>query len=72
MKTTLLNDEKLFTLYDLSERISVKKSPATLYRWCTEGLPDSDNKLHRLESLVIGRWRYSSVEAVNRFIERFN
>jgi intein-encoded DNA endonuclease-like protein len=58
-------NEKLFTLVEAVERATgVKVHLSTALRWCQHGT----NGI-KLESLVLGGRRLTSVEAVCRFIE---
>jgi hypothetical protein len=47
----------------LHERIGRRLHVGTLYRWALRG-----SKGRRLETVLVGRQRYTSIEAINRFM----
>ncbi len=60
-----INSEKVFPINAVRQHIPGRPSPSTLYRWFTRGARGA-----RLETLVVGGKRFTSHEAVKRFIER--
>ena len=59
--------EDIFPLSRGSTRIKSRPSTATLWRWQSKGLRGV-----RLETIVIGGRRYTSAEAIDRFLEAIN
>jgi hypothetical protein len=55
--------EQRLTLSQAAQRMDL--SVSTLWRWCQRGVQGT-----RLESIVIGHLRYTSVEALERFASR--
>jgi hypothetical protein len=61
---TLL-DENLVPLIEASRHVPRRPHPSTLRRWAYEGIDGV-----RLESCKIGGRRFTTVEALRRFMER--
>lgn len=57
--------EKRLTLTQAARRLGV--NPSTVWRWTLRGC-----RGHKLETLLVGGQRYTSVEALERFVERLN
>ena len=55
--------EDLISLREAAESIPTKPSPSTLQRWRLYGV-----RGHKLETLLIGGLRYTSKQAVARFL----
>jgi hypothetical protein len=70
-----VNKEDLLTLTEattlLPGRSGKHRSLPTLYRWCSIGVR-RNNVLVKLDSIVIGGARYTSREALTRFITSCN
>ena len=68
-----LMSETVRTLADLSELVPSRggktANPATLHRWATRGIAAPDGSRIVLEAFFVGGRRYSSEEALERFIE---
>lgn len=60
-----LLSETLVTAAEATKIFPTRPSPATVWRWMTRGT----RGLH-LESVVVGGQRYTSREAIARFLER--
>lgn len=58
-----IHDETLISLSKASQLLPYKPSPATLWRWFTRGVNGV-----RLETAKIGKRRYTSREALQRFV----
>lgn len=68
MRETLsidIENESLLTLAQAAKRIPGRPSLRTVWRWCLKGVDG-----HRLENVKVGSRRYTSVEAIRRFVER--
>ena len=61
----MLFDEQMLTLDAAGQRLPVKRSKSTLYRWCTRGVRGI-----KLEHRAVGRCLLTSLEAIERFSER--
>lgn len=59
--------ETLITLSEASRRLPNHPSVTTLWRWWQRGV-----KGHKLETAQIGGKRYTSVEALQRFVDRLS
>jgi hypothetical protein len=68
-------NEALLTLAEAAARFPGRNgkrcSIQTVYRWCYRGVHRPTGTV-RLESVVIGGRRYTSQEAIKRFVERLN
>lgn len=62
--TRILREQRL-SLTGLAADLGV--SPATVWRWCLRG-----SNGHRLESVLLGSRRYTSREALDRFVGATN
>lgn len=62
-----IQDESLLTMAEATKAFPNRPSLATLHRWCQKG-----SRGVKLESFLIGSYRYTSHEAIQRFIERCN
>ena len=60
-----ISSEELLSLKAAARRLPDARHYSTLFKWATSG-----TKYGRLETCVIGGQRYTSVEALQRFIER--
>ena len=60
--TTIMAESRI-RVSQIGEHLPFKPSPATRWRWALRGIRGV-----RLETLKIGRVRYTSVEALHRFI----
>ena len=58
-----IEQETLITLADAAKRFPQKLNICTLFRWCKDGVRNTV-----LESVVIGGRRWTSVEAIRRFV----
>lgn len=58
----MIQDETLIPLRDARDSIPGRPTYRTVSRWCREGVNGV-----RLESVLIGRDRYTSVPAIDRF-----
>lgn len=61
--------EQLFSLRELSRRMTVKRSYSTVRRWAVEGTVGSSGEKIVLETLCVGRARHTSLEAYRRFLK---
>lgn len=59
--------EQLHLLVAIAEKIPGRPHITTLYRWYKHGL-----KGVKLETVLVGGRRYTSAEAVKRFVARLN
>lgn len=59
--------EKLVDLADAPQKLPGSPSHQTVYRWCELGCRALNGQLVFLEFVKIGRKRYTSVEAFERF-----
>jgi hypothetical protein len=62
-----IQTEQLRSLTDASRLIPSKPHPSTLWRWWKRGIRGV-----KLETVVIGGARYTSVEALQRFADRLS
>jgi hypothetical protein len=67
--------EEMLTLGEAAKRLpgrsGKRQSIQTMYRWAYKGVRRNDTWV-KLESVLIGCSRYTSVEALQRFVERCN
>lgn len=59
-----LTTDKLISLPEAARRLPGKVHPATLWRWSAKGRSGK-----KLKTLRIGRLRYTTLEALERFLE---
>jgi hypothetical protein len=70
-----IDQERLFLLAKAGEHMSFPISPATAWRWALRGIGRRDERTTervRLETVQIGGRRYTSREAVARFLARLS
>ena len=58
--------ERCIPIGEAPKNIPGRPSLASVYRWMTDGVRGGV----RLESIVVGGQRFTSIEAIGRFIER--
>ena len=67
MTTRTIDRERLISMAEagkyLAQRTGHRPYLCTLYRWALRGV-----KGRRIETVLVGRQRYTSVEAINRFM----
>ncbi len=61
-----IHTENLLTLTEASKTLPGRPHTSTLWRWHTKGVRGGV----KLETIVIGGLRYTSSEAIERFVER--
>ena len=61
-----IQSEQTVPLSEAPAHIPGRPHVASVYRWTTQGVRGGI----RLESIVVGGVRYTSIEAIQRFIER--
>lgn len=61
--------EDVISVTEVPEHLPGRPSRATVHRWCTKGLRSPDGKVC-LETFTIGRQRFTSTEALTRFLKR--
>lgn len=59
--------EKLVDIADAPKKLPTSPSRNTVYRWCELGCRALNGQLIFLEFVKIGRKRYTSIEAFERF-----
>lgn len=59
--------ETLISLKDAARRLPGRPHVSTLWRWSTRGVRNI-----RLETSLVGARRFTSLEAIARFLERIN
>lgn len=66
-----IETERTILLAQSPKHIPGRPNASTPYRWATEGVkvPGSDERI-RLETIKVGGKRFTSLEAIQRFIER--
>lgn len=62
-----IHTEQIMGLKEARSIIPGNPAPATLWRWRTRGVRGA-----KLETVVVGNRRYTSREAVSRFVEAMN
>jgi hypothetical protein len=62
-----IRSEQLKTFAEASKGLPGRPHPSTFWRWHRRGVRGI-----RLEAVVIGGRRYTSVEAIQRFVQRLN
>ncbi len=61
--------EDVISVSVVPQHLPGRPSRATVHRWCTKGLWTRDGKVF-LETITIGRQRFTSIEALTRFLKR--
>lgn len=69
--------EELLTFADVARRLPPNGrgnhiKPLTVWRWYKYGLKDNNNAIVRLEAKLLGRRLLTSMESIQRFMERLN
>ena len=60
-----ISKEKLLSIRDAMELFPNKPNRGTIHRWMGDGYAG-----HRLDSVKVGQRRFTSVEAVSRFLKK--
>jgi Protein of unknown function (DUF1580)/Helix-turn-helix domain len=63
MRTMNIEKEELLTISEASKEFPIRPHTTTVWRWVHRGINGT-----KLESIKIGGRRYTSKEAINRFI----
>lgn len=74
VETRPWNREQLFTFAQLAERddLPIRKSRWVLRLWARRGVVINGTRERvKLESILIGHIRYTSIEALREFVARF-
>ena len=61
--------EDVISVSEVPQHLPRRPSRATVHRWCTKGLGPREGKVC-LETVTIGRQRFTSIEALTRFLKR--